>query len=86
MYWFFTCNRRTTLKKDMNNKANWGKGERVHENSLYFPLNYFVNLKLLNEESILIKKRCMNYILDSKMLVTYTGHYKNRGKSKPDKW
>ena len=58
-YWLINCNKGTTLMSDVKNRRNcvcvllcvhvWGGGwqERGYMKTLYFPLNFSVNLKLL---------------------------------------
>ena len=47
---FIDCNKCTTL--DVDSQRDWGWGE-VYVNSLYFLLNFAMNLKLLFKKSIL---------------------------------
>lgn len=49
-YWFIGCTKCITLIKNINNKGNWVGGierDGVYGNSMYFLVNFSVNLKLL---------------------------------------
>ena len=48
MYQFINYNKCTTLMQDINNRnSEGGEGEEIYGNSLYFLLNFSINLKLL---------------------------------------
>ena len=49
-YWVITCNKCATFMQDVNDEETvaWGReGERIYGNSVYFLVNFSINIKLL---------------------------------------
>lgn len=66
---FTDCKKCATLVQDVDSGGNWGGGRVVRKidgNSLYFPLNFFVNLKLPSKIKSIFKKSNAFYLIQDR--------------------